>query len=595
MENEIYRFKVNLGGMIEILSNHLYSSPEVYIRELLQNGTDAIVARQKSEKNFENPEIRIHLVPEKRLAFHDNGTGLTREEVHRFLAIIGESSKKDLMTGRIMEEYIGRFGIGLLSCFMVSDEIVIETRSIKENISLKWTGKPDGTYTLTEIPEGCEEGTTIILTCKDGKEQYFTSEKVKQLITYYGILLPFPVVFEDGKKHIRMNRIYLPWDERQSTKEELMFFGKTIFGQDFLDCIPLKSESGNVSGVAYILPYQVQGSTKNYHRIFLKNMLLTEKGDSILPEWAVFVKCIINAADLRPTASREDFYEDELLEEARAEIGACISDYIANLARNDLNMMDRFLEIHQRVLKSMAIEDDELYQLFFPYFDFVTTRGRMTGKELLHQRETLVYAVNVDEFKQMSQIFFAQGRLLINAGYVYDKEILIRAEKFYDVEVMALQEEEVMEIMGDVTISENEDTCFFLNVAERILAKYDCKAEIKKFSPITLPAFYYIDKQALFLRRIQSAKEAASSLFAGMLSEFARDIQKEASAYLYFNYTNPVIKKLCMLEDEADIECFVEILYIQTILIGGYPMHNNEMGILNGRIMELIERNLLDE
>lgn len=595
MENEIYRFKVNLGSMIEILSDHLYSSPEVYIRELLQNGTDAIVARQKSEKNFEHPEIRIHLVPEQRLAFHDNGTGLTREEVHRFLAIIGESSKKDLMTGRIMEEYIGRFGIGLLSCFMVSDEIVIETRSIKENVSLRWTGKPDGTYTLIEIPEGCEEGTTIILTCKDGKEECFTSEKVKQLITYYGILLPFPVVFEDGKEHIRMNRIYLPWDERQSTKEELMFFGKTIFGQDFLDCIPLKSESGNVSGVAYILPYQVQGTTKNYHRIFLKNMLLTEKGDSILPEWAVFVKCIINAADLRPTASREDFYEDELLEEAREEIGACISDYIANLARNDLNMMDRFLEIHQRVLKSMAIENDELYQLFFPYFDFVTTRGRMTGKELLHQRETLVYSVNVDEFKQMSQIFFAQGRLLINAGYVYDKEILIRAEQFYDVDVMALQEEEVVEIMGDLTISEHEDTCLFLTVADRVLEKYDCKAEIKKFSPITLPAFYYIDKQALFLRRIQSAKETASSLFAGMLSKFARDIKKEASAYLYFNYSNPVIKKLCILEDEADIERFIEILYIQTILIGGYPMHNNEMGILNGRIMELIERNLLDE
>ena len=595
MENELFRFKVNLGGMIEILSDHLYSSPDVYIRELLQNGTDAIVARQKSEEGFENSEIRIKLVPNQSLAFHDNGTGLTRDEVHRFLAIIGESSKKDLMTGRVMEEYIGRFGIGLLSCFMVSDEIVIETRSIRENTSLRWTGKPDGTYTLTEIPEGCEEGTTIILNCKEGKEQYFTSQKVKQLISYYGILLPFPVVFDDGSQNTRMNRIYLPWDERQSTKEELMFFGKTMFGQDFLDCIPLKSESGNVSGVAYILPYQVNGAAKNYHRIFLKNMLLTEKGDSILPEWAVFVKCIINATNLRPTASREDFYEDELLEEAREEIGVCISDYIANLARTDLEMMDRFLSIHQRVLKAMAIENDELYRLFFQYFDFVTTRGRMTGRELLLQREPLVYTGQVDEFKQMSQIFFAQGRLLINAGYVYDKEILCQVPVFYNAEVMELQEEEVVEIMNDVTISETETGHFFLLTADRVLAKYDCRAEMKKFSPVTLPAFYYIDKQALFLRKIQSAKEASSPLFAGMLSAFAKDIKKETSAYLYFNYYNPVVKKLCLLENVEEIERFVEILYIQTILIGGYPMHNNEMGILNGRIMELIERNLLDD
>lgn len=80
-----------------------------------------------------------------------------------------------------------------------------------------------------------------------------------------------------------------------------------------------------------------------------------------------------------------------------------------------------------------------------------------------------------------------------------------------------------------------------------------------------------------------------------MLSAFATDIKKETSAYLYFNYHNPVIKKLCLLEDIEEIERFVEILYIQTILIGGYPMHNNEMGILNGRIMELIEKNLLDD
>ena len=76
-------------------------------------------------------------------------------------------------------------------------------------------------------------------------------------------------------------------------------------------------------------------------------------------------------------------------------------------------MMERFLGIHQRVLKSMAIENDELYRLFFKYFDFVTTRGRMTGQELLLQREPLVYTGQVDEFKQMSQIFFAQGRLLV--------------------------------------------------------------------------------------------------------------------------------------------------------------------------------------
>lgn len=125
---EEYRFQVNLGGMIEILSDHLYSSPDVYIRELLQNGVDAIVGRGKSDTVFQEKKagrLLVTLEEGKSLSFDDNGVGLTEEEIHQFLAIIGESSKKDLESGKIFEDYIGRFGIGLLSCFMVSDSICI--------------------------------------------------------------------------------------------------------------------------------------------------------------------------------------------------------------------------------------------------------------------------------------------------------------------------------------------------------------------------------------------------------------------------------------------------------------------------------------
>lgn len=78
-----------------------------------------------------------------------------------------------------------------------------------------------------------------------------------------------------------------------------------------------QSEEGNVSGVAYILNYTVLPSAKSSHRIYLKHMMLTEKGDNLIPDWAVFTKCIINATDLRPTASREGFYVDETLEAAK--------------------------------------------------------------------------------------------------------------------------------------------------------------------------------------------------------------------------------------------------------------------------------------
>src|SRR5688572_5020133 len=127
-----YQFRINLRGIIDLLSNHLYSGPEVYLRELLQNGIDAIHARSMLEPGYRG-EITIEVNPPRpgsrpTLSFLDNGVGLTEEEIHRFLATIGQSSKNSEFWDR-PDDFIGRFGIGLLSCFVVSDEIVVITRS----------------------------------------------------------------------------------------------------------------------------------------------------------------------------------------------------------------------------------------------------------------------------------------------------------------------------------------------------------------------------------------------------------------------------------------------------------------------------------
>lgn len=129
-----HRFQVNLAGMIDILSNHLYDEKDVYIRELLQNATDAIRARKKLEPEIEG-EIHVSLSgkpAEKTLILEDNGIGLTEEEVHAFFATIANSSKGEkTFDGQEANDFIGRFGIGLLSCFIVSDEIVMISTSKK--------------------------------------------------------------------------------------------------------------------------------------------------------------------------------------------------------------------------------------------------------------------------------------------------------------------------------------------------------------------------------------------------------------------------------------------------------------------------------
>lgn len=586
---ENFRFKVNLGGMIDILANHLYSSPDVFLRELLQNGVDAIRAKELTDKNWKDGKIEIDLYEGSTIVFHDNGTGLTKDEIHKFLSIIGQSSKKDLITGNIIEDYIGRFGIGMLSCFMVSNEIVVHTNSEREDKSWEWRGKPDGTYSIKELTEGCSKGTTIYLKSKEDYKHYFKAEKIRNLINHYGMLLPFPIILNYNGISEQLNMVNLPWDKEIADRNEIMVFGEKIFNQQFLDYIPLYSKNGNVKGVAYILPYKVHSNVKNNHKIYLKNMLLTENGSDILPEWAFFVKCILNTTQLRPTASREGFYEDEMLESARESIAKCISAYLSYLAKSDEVKLEKIIRIHQLAIKSMAVENDELFEIFFDYLTFETTKGDMTGREIKNYNQIVVYTYDIDKFKQMSQIFTAQNKLLLNSGYVYETELIEKAKEIYNINIVPLNDDELEYVMEDVTIVEQEKVFDLIKTANKVLKKFDCEAEIKHFKPVQLPIFYTINENAKLLRDITRTKEKSSALFLDMLNAFAEEIKEDCFAKIYFNIDNPLIKGLMEIQNLDKLAVCIEILYVQAILLGRFPLRNNEMEVMNTGILRILQ------
>ncbi|MEM1349313.1 MAG: ATP-binding protein, partial [Myxococcota bacterium] len=192
-----HTFQINLRGIIDLLSDHLYSSPEVFLRELLQNGVDAIRARQRLEPEHHG-RVTISVVEADdgrvELVFEDNGIGLTEEETHCFLATIGASSKREEFAEQ-RNDFIGQFGIGLLSCFMVSDEIVMVTRSAKEpGCVVEWRGRADGTYDTRRLdPDAQPFGTQVYLSCREGRERLFQADEVARLARHYGSMLPFPI------------------------------------------------------------------------------------------------------------------------------------------------------------------------------------------------------------------------------------------------------------------------------------------------------------------------------------------------------------------------------------------------------------------
>ena len=304
------RFQVDLRGLIELLSRHLYSGPAVFVREMLQNAVDAIHARRQiAPEHAGTIEIEIMESGDgpATLLFQDDGIGLTEDEIHRFLATIGQSSKRADVVER-PDDFLGQFGIGLLSCFMVTDEIVVITKSARgdEHPAVEWRGNADGTYAVRRLSQSIPAGTQVFLRAKAGVDEFFDPARVLALARDYGgFLTPTISLTSRGRTH-RVNTT-APWSENPADvlgRERLLEYGKTTFGRDFLDVIPLKSSAGNATGLAYVLAEPVHAGASQLHRVYLKNMLLSTRAHDLLPDWAFFVQCIVNAQTLRPTASR---------------------------------------------------------------------------------------------------------------------------------------------------------------------------------------------------------------------------------------------------------------------------------------------------
>lgn len=339
-----HKFQVNLRGIIQLLSQHLYSSPEVYIRELLQNAVDAIQARRLSSIEDFVPEINFHFAIDNGspvLRCRDNGRGLNEAEAHEFLSIIGLSSKTDEIA-RQRGTFIGQFGIGLLSGFMVSDEIKVVTRSAEpDSPVVEWRDHQNGTYSVRQINRSdFVAGTEVTLYGNERSGIYFSPERINRLLKLYGEFLSEKITTTvdydncppDYHRSLFTDEIinarFTPWrTEHLSTGErrvEWMNYARNSLRVEPFDCFPLQSSSGKVSGVGFVHSHAYVPNNQQNHRVYLKDMLLNERLDNLLPSSAFFVTCVINAGLLSPTASRESFQENNAYFAAREELSECV-------------------------------------------------------------------------------------------------------------------------------------------------------------------------------------------------------------------------------------------------------------------------------
>lgn len=586
-------FQVDLRGMVDLLSHHLYSSPRVYLRELVQNSADAITARAAVEPDCPR---RIEIVPadvadDGCLHIHDTGIGLDAESIRSVLATIGASTKRDEL-GFARGSFLGQFGIGLLSCFLVCDEIVLHTRRVGAEQTWTWSGAADGTYTVTpaQTPRA-DPGTEVVLRPR-GIEPLLGWSQVGALAELFAAYLPVELIVHtpDGPRDVG-GRTF-PWEDptltggrRREADERL---SDDLLGIRPLDVIELADPVTGVHGFAFVTP--APAGRRAHHRLYAKRMLVGEAVEAILPDWAFFVRAVLDGDRLELTASRESLQDNEALAETRERLGAAIRRWLLRTAATDPDRMRRFLQVHHLGAKAMAAEDDEMLDIVAGLLPWETTRGQMSLADFAALDPVLRYAESIEDFRQIAPLASVGGVAVLNAGYAYDGELIRRwLARHPGSDARRIAPSELSTGFEPVDPAERARFARLLATAQEALDRTGVVADVRRFAPEDLQAVLLIDRDGRRERDRAEVREDLDGPWAALLDATARP---QAKASFVVNAANLTVRRLAEHPDATLQRHVIEALYAHALIAGQHPLRPVDSALVSRALPNLIDRAL---
>jgi len=212
--------RINTENIFPIIKKAVYSDHEIFLRELVSNGVDAISKRRMASmagdcENTEEAQVKITINREKNtLTISDNGIGMNDEEIKKYINQVAFSSAEEFLTKykKVNDEFIGHFGLGFYSSFMVADRVDILTKSaIGGSKAFKWSCDGSPNFTLEES-ERETIGTDVILHLLEEEKEFIEPERIKSLIKKYCDFMPIDVLLEGET----INKKNPPWRKQPS-------------------------------------------------------------------------------------------------------------------------------------------------------------------------------------------------------------------------------------------------------------------------------------------------------------------------------------------------------------------------------------------
>lgn len=377
MSEEKMQFQAEVGKILDIVVNALYSNTDIFLRELISNASDACdklryAAIVKPDIAKGGGEFKINLYPDKdahTLTISDNGIGMNREDLIRDLGSIGRSGSEEFLknlTGDKQKDatIIGQFGVGFYSAFMVADKVEVRSRKAGEEQGWLWTSDGAGSFTISEEPD-VERGTKITLHLKPDHYQYADAGEIRQIVRQFSDHIAFPVIMHFMGETETVNMASALWTRNKAdiTQEQYYDFYRHISHafDDPWDILHYKAE-GTIEYTALMFiptktPFDLFQPNRNAQiKLYINRVFITDQIPDMLPNYLRFVRGIIDTRELPLNVSREMLQKTAVLAKIKTGVTRRILGELKKRSENETEYLT-FWNAFGLVLKEGLFED----------------------------------------------------------------------------------------------------------------------------------------------------------------------------------------------------------------------------------------------
>jgi molecular chaperone HtpG len=600
-------FQTEVSQLLQLIVHSLYSHPEIFLRELISNASDALdklrhlTLVDEAYKNLPfDPRIDLELDEEnKTLTVADTGIGMNEEDLTSHLGTIARSGTKNFLAqlsgdARKDSNLIGQFGVGFYSAFMVADKVEVVSRKAGEDKAWRWTSDGKTGFEI-EPAERSTAGTTVLLHLNEEGQQYANSWRLKEIVKKYSNHIAFPIFFtydksewnEEEKKSVKkrtteqINAASALWRRPKSElkDEDYKELYKSLTGdwEDPLFWFHTRAEGSLEYVTLFYVPAKApldlyQAEYKTGVKLYVRRVFIMDDAKELLPQYLRFVRGIIDSEDLPLNVSREILQQNKILTSIRtASVKKILSEF-KSVAANDPDLYLKFITEYNRPLKEGLYSDFANRETLLDLVRFKSTKVEgLTSladvKSRMKEGQKSIYYITggteaLLRTSPLLEIYKKKDLEVLLLDDEIDEIVFSGVEKYADIDLKSVNKSATSEDLKDEGEAENADKIKpLVEKLKTVLGDRvkDVRASVRLADS---PSCIVTDADEPSLKMQQMLRAMG---------------QKELPALkptLEINPDHEIVKKLLARTDDAVAEDAAWLLFDQALLMEGVPLQD---------------------